>query len=222
MASRAATRSLDSDLYRLRKAQRRLSRKKKGSEDWKKQKRCVAKIHAEIKDRRNDFLHTLSRKIVEESQIIALESLNVKGMQRRDASAASVQNRSLSRSIADTGWSTHVQYISTKPNGLGAPWSRSTAGFPPRSAAPSVGTSGETKPLSARSWQWKECDESHDRDGNAAKNFRTAGLAAALTAEISAQANDSAGHRKTRGAFALSGHGPMKESFRVLAIMSVA
>jgi IS605 OrfB family transposase len=102
---------LGNDLYRLRKAQRRLSRKEKGSQNWKKQKRRVAKIHAEIKDKRNDLLHKLSRKIVDENQVIALETLNVKGMQRREASAASVQNRSLSRSISDTGWSTLVQYI---------------------------------------------------------------------------------------------------------------
>jgi len=79
---------------------------------------------------------------------ICLETLNVKGMQRREARAAPVQNRSLSRSIADTGWSTLVQYIeyfatsNTKPNGPGAPWSRLTDGFPPRSGAPPADTSG--------------------------------------------------------------------------------
>jgi transposase len=136
---------LGNDLYRLRKAQRRLSRKEKGSQNWKKQKRRVARLHARIADRRNDLLHTLSRKLVDENQTICLETLNVKGMQRREASAASVQNRSVSRSIADTGWSTLVQYIeyfatsNTKPNGLA--WSRSTGGFRPRSGAPDAGTS---------------------------------------------------------------------------------
>jgi len=144
---------LGNDLYRLKKAQRRLSRKEKNgpdgpSENWKKQKRRVARLHARIADRRNDVLHKLSRKTARENQVIALESLNVKGMQRREARAASVQNRSLSRSISDTGWPTLVQYIeyfatsNTKPNGPGALWSRSTGGFPPRSGAPNADASG--------------------------------------------------------------------------------
>jgi len=70
---------LEDDLYRLRKAQRRLSRKEKNgpngpSENWKKQKKRVAKIHAEIKDKREDVLHKLSRKTVDENQVIALAS----------------------------------------------------------------------------------------------------------------------------------------------------
>jgi putative transposase len=60
------------DLYRLRKAQRRLSRKEKNgpdgpSENWKKQKRRVARLHARIADKRNDLLHTLSHKLVDEN-----------------------------------------------------------------------------------------------------------------------------------------------------------
>ena len=77
---------LENDLYRLRKAQRRLSRKeKKGpdgpSQNWKKQKARVARLHAKIADKRQDFLHKLSRKLVDENQTICLETLNVKGMQ---------------------------------------------------------------------------------------------------------------------------------------------
>ena len=64
---------LEDDLCRLRKAQRRLSRKEKNgpdgpSENWKKQRRRVAKIHAEIQDWREDFPHKLSRRVARENE----------------------------------------------------------------------------------------------------------------------------------------------------------
>lgn len=188
---------LEDDLYRLRKAQRRLSRKEKGSQNWKKQKRRVARLHARIADKRNDFLHKLSRKIVDENQVIALESLNVKGMQ---------QNRSLSRSIADTGWSTLVQYIEYKAEWAGRAVVKIDRWFPSTKRCSECGHVGETKPLSVRRWKCKECGESHDRDVNAAKNIRTVGLAGA-----SREAKDCEGRGKTHKAFARSGHGPVKQ-----------
>lgn len=198
---------LDNDLYRLKKAQRRLSRKEKNgpdgpSQNWKKQKRRVARLHARIADKRNDFLHKLSRKIVDENQVIALESLSVKGMQ---------QNRSLSRSIADTGWSTLVQYIEYKAEWAGRRVVKIDRWFPSTKRCSECGHVGETKPLSVRHWQCEKCSEHHDRDVNAAKNIRTAGLAGAADA-----ANDSGGHSKTRDAFRIersrpNAHGPVKE-----------
>mgnify|MGYP006275895507 FL=1 len=190
-------RDLEEDLYRLRKAQRRLSHKEKGSQNWKNQKHRVARLHAKIADKRNDFLHKLSRKLVDENQTICLETLNVKGIQ---------QNRSLSRSIADTGWATLVQYIEYKAEWAGRTVVKIDRWFPSRKRRSECGHVGETKPLSVRRWQCKECGENHDRDVNAAKNIRTVGLAGAADA-----ANDSGGHSKTRDAFVLNAHGPSKE-----------
>ena len=204
---------LENDLYRLRKAQRRLSRKeKKGpdgpSQNWKKQKARVARLHARIADKRNDFLHKLSRKIVDENQVIALESLNVKGMQRRAASAdlvqndLSVQNRSLSRSIADTGWSTLVRYIEYKAEWAGRTVVKIDRWFPSTKRCSDCGHVGETKPLSVRSWRCSKCGSRHDRDVNAAKNIRTVGLAGS---------KDSGGRSKTHKPFVVSAHGPVNE-----------
>jgi len=190
-------RDLEEDLYRLRKAQRRLSHKEKGSQNWKKQKHRVARLHAKVADKRNDFLHKLSRKLVDENQTICLETLNVKGMQ---------QNRSLSRSIADTGWSTLVRYIAYKAEWAGRTVVKIDRWFPSTKRCSTCGHVGETKPLSVRRWQCEECGESHDRDVNAAKNIRTVGLAGAADA-----ANDSGGHSKTRDAFVLNVHGPVNE-----------
>ncbi|MFB6249191.1 MAG: RNA-guided endonuclease TnpB family protein [Salinibacter sp.] len=144
---------LEDDLYRLQKAQRRLSRKEKNgpngpSENWKKQKRRVANIHAEIKDKREDSLHQLSRKIVDENQVIALESLNVKGMQ---------QNRSLARPISDTGWSTLVRMIEYKVKEAGRTVIKIDRWFPSTKRCCECGYVTESKSLSVRSWDCPRC-----------------------------------------------------------------
>jgi putative transposase len=166
----------------------------------------VARLHARIADKRNDFLHKLSRKIVDENQVIALETLNVKGMQRREASADPVQNGSLSHSIADTGWSTLVCYIEYKAEWAGRTVVKIDRWFPSTKRCSECGHVGETKPLSVRSWQFEKCGEHLDRDVNAGKNICTVGLAGAADA-----ANDSGGHSTTRKAVVLSSHGPSRE-----------
>jgi putative transposase len=194
---------LADDLYRLKRAQRRLSGKTKGSQNWKKQKRRVAKIHAEIADKRNDFLHKLSRKLVDENQVIALETLNVKGMQ---------QNRSLSRSISDTGWSTLVGQVEYKAEWAGRTVVKIDRWFPSTKRCSVCGHVGASKPLSVREWRCSECGTHHDRDVNAAKNMRRCAIAGTVgLAGASKEANDSGGHSKTRGAFALSERGSVNE-----------
>jgi putative transposase len=86
---------LKSNLKRLRKLQRNLSRKQKGSKRREVARVKLAKLHAKISDIRTDFLHKLSTKLIRENQTIALEDLNVSGM---------VKNRKLSRAISDLGW----------------------------------------------------------------------------------------------------------------------
>lgn len=81
---------------RLRTAQKHLSRKKKGSNRWNKQRIKVAKIHQKIVSQRDWYLHNISKWIVENFNEIGMEDLNVKGM---------IQNRKLSKSISDTSMS---------------------------------------------------------------------------------------------------------------------
>lgn len=188
---------LEDDLYRLRKAQRGLSRKTKGSNNWKKQKRRVARVHAEIRDKRQDFLHKLSRKLVDENQVICFETLNVKSMQ---------QNRSLSRSISDTGWSTLTRFSEYKAEWAGRTVVKIDRWFPSTKRCHACGDVGKSKPLSVREWTCRSCGTVHDRDENAAKNIRTVGLAGLADSQ-----EDSGGHSKTRGHFKVSSHGPMNE-----------
>lgn len=78
----------------LKKAQRNLSRKTKGSNRWHCQRKAVAKIHEKITNCRKDFLHNLTTSLVRQYDHIGIEDLNVKGM---------MQNRKLSKAIADVG-----------------------------------------------------------------------------------------------------------------------
>ena len=79
----------------LKRAQRALSRKTKGSGRWHYRRRIVARLHARVADSRRDHLHKLSSSVIDKNHAIALEDLNVSGM---------LKNRHLAKAIADVGW----------------------------------------------------------------------------------------------------------------------
>ena len=83
------------DEKKLAKAQRRHAKKKKGSRNRDKARLKVARIHATINDRRRDYQHKLSTKIIRENQVVCVESLQIKNM---------VKNHCLAKAISDVGW----------------------------------------------------------------------------------------------------------------------
>ena len=101
---------LKKTLKKLRKEQRRLSRKKKGSKNRDKQRVVIARVHERIVNQRNDFQHKLSRYYVDNYDLIAIENLNVKGI---------VRNHHLARSISDVAWSTFAEKLSYKAENAG-------------------------------------------------------------------------------------------------------
>lgn len=153
----------------LKRKQQALSRKQKGSKNRAKARLAVAKIHYHIAQQRYDFHHKLSTKLVNENQVICLESLRVKNM---------VKNRKLSRVISDAGWSRFVNMLQYK-----AAFSQHTTiaqigtYFPSTHTCHVDGVKLDRKlSLSERSWTCPSCGTLHDRDINAAKVIEQMGL----------------------------------------------
>lgn len=153
---------------KLAKAQRRLSRKRLGSRNRAKARQKVARIHAKLSDCRMDNLQKLSRQIVNENQVICVESLKVKNMLR---------NRSLAKSISDAGWGEFVRQLAYKSDWAGRQLVAIDQWYPSSKRCSDCGFVMDAMPLSVRHWTCPECAAEHDRDVNAATNIKAAGLA---------------------------------------------
>lgn len=165
---------LERDARRLRRAQQALSRKEKGSANYRKARQRVARIHARISDRRRDYLHKLSTRLIRENQAVYLEDLNVQGMLR---------NHTLARSIASASWSEFVRQLEYKALLYGREVVKVDR-FEPTSKRCSV-CNHQVKelPLSVREWTCERCGTRHDRDVNAALNIQAAGQAVSACGE---------------------------------------
>lgn len=155
------------DRARLAKAQRELCRKTKGSANRNKARLKVARIHARIADRRRDYLHKLTTRLVRENQTIVIEDLTVRNM---------VRNHSLARAISDAAWREMRRMLEYKCAWYGRDLIAIDRWFPSSKLCGSCGTIREKLPLSVRDWTC-DCGTTHDRDLNAACNILAAGLA---------------------------------------------
>lgn len=156
---------------KLKRAQKQLSRKVKGSKNRNKARLKVARIYQKISDCRTDFLHKLSTKLIQENQLISVENLCVKGM---------IRNRKLSRAIADSAWSSFVQFLSYKAKWYGRTLVKVDRFCPSSKTCYECDYKLDSLPLSVREWKCPNCGAEHDRDVNAAKNIMAAGLVAAV------------------------------------------
>lgn len=152
---------------KLAKAQRNLSRKKLGSANRAKARIKVARIHAKISDSRLDNLHKLSRKLINENQVVCIESLKVKNM---------IRNPKLAKHIADASWGELVRQLEYKAQWAGRDLVKIDQYFPSSKRCSSCGHVVESLPLDVRKWSCPECKSEHDRDINAAKNIKAVGL----------------------------------------------
>jgi putative transposase len=159
-------RFLKATLAKLKRAQRRLSRKTKRSNNWKRQVAKVVKLHAKVKNSRKDFAHKASTAIVKNHDVIAVEDLNIKGM---------VKNRHLSRAISDVGWGLFLDMLKYKAEWAGKHFVK-IGRF--EASSKTCSTCGEKKPtpLSVRTYACDGCGLFMDRDWNASLNIRAAGL----------------------------------------------
>ena len=156
---------------KLRKAQKALSRKQKGSTGRYKARLRVARVHAEIADARKDMLHKLTTRLVRENQAIAVEDLAVKNM---------VRNHSLAQAISDASWPELVRQLTYKCEWYGRQLVKIDRWFPSSKRCGSCGHVVDKLPLTIREWQCPACETKHDRDVNAAVNVLAAGLAVSV------------------------------------------
>ncbi len=162
------------DEKKLARAQRRHAKKQKASKNREKARKKVARIHARIGDRRRDFLHKLSTRLIRENQTICVESLVVKNM---------VKNESLSKAISDVGWSEFVSQLEYKANWYGRTLVKIDRWYPSSKRCFTCGHILDSLSLDVRVWTCPECGTSHDRDINAARNILAAGLAVSACGE---------------------------------------
>ncbi|WP_414622638.1 RNA-guided endonuclease InsQ/TnpB family protein [Calothrix sp. CCY 0018] len=151
----------------LKRKQQKLSRKEKGSNRRSKTKRIVARVHEKITNTRKDFQHKLSRKLVNENQVIIVENLAVKNM---------VKNHNLAKAISDCGWSEFTRQLKYKAEKEGKTYLEIGRFFPSSKTCNVCLNQIGSLPLEVRSWTCSNCRTKHDRDINAAVNIRDEGL----------------------------------------------
>ena len=166
---------------RVRCEQRKLSRRVKGSSNYRKQKATVAKACAKVRHFREDFQHQLSYKLIEDNQFIGVETLAVGNMARRakkkgDANGKPACNgqagkRAMNRSILRNGWSSFVDKITYKAQWYGRTLVQVDRFYPSSRLCHDCGHKYAGLLLSEREWVCENCGASHDRDVNAALNI---------------------------------------------------
>jgi putative transposase len=160
----ANPRHLNKKLKQLKRQQRKLSRKQKGSNNRNKQRLKVAKLHEKVANCRNDFLHKTTKTIVNNQNYdtVAIETLNVAGM---------VKSHKLARHIQDVGWGMFSEYLRYKCDWYSKNLIEIGQFEPSTKTCSDCGKINKNITLKDRAWTC-ECGAKHDRDINAAKNIK--------------------------------------------------
>lgn len=152
---------------KLAKYQKRLSKKSKGSNNRYKTRVKVAKVSEKITRCREDFLHKLSRKIVDNNQVICVENLAVRNM---------VKNHKLAKSISDASWGMFLTMLKYKAEWEGKTYIEVDRFYPSSKTCNHCLNVVDSLPLDVRQWECSSCHTIHDRDINASRNIRDEGL----------------------------------------------
>ena len=157
-----APKPLKNYLKKLRRLNKSLSRKQKGSNNRAKAKIKLSRLYYRINNIRKDFLHKLTTELVRKFDVICLEDLNVQGM---------LKNRRLSRAIHDLGFYELKRQLIYKANQFGKTVKSVERFFPSSKTCSCCGFKLEKLSLSVRKWTCEKCSAEHDRDINASINI---------------------------------------------------
>ncbi len=146
---------------KIKKAQRVLSRKKIGSKNREKARMILAKKHEKIANQRQDFLHKLSKRIVDDNQVIVVETLKSKNM---------MKNHKIAKSIGDVSWYEFVRQLAYKCKFYGRTLIKADQWYASTQICSSCGIKSEKKAMDVREWTCI-CGALHDRDINASINL---------------------------------------------------
>lgn len=152
---------------KLKFQQRKLSRKKKGSNNRNKQRIKVARLYQQVSNKRSDQLHKITRQLVNENQVIIAESLSVKNM---------IKNHKLAKSIQDAAWGEFTRQLEYKSKWYGRTFYQIDRFFPSSKTCNSCQFVVDSLPLEIRDWECPQCKQHHNRDLNATLNIRDKGL----------------------------------------------
>lgn len=183
----------------LKRKQQKLSRAKKGSNSRNKARLKVARVHERISNARRDYLHNVSRRLVNENQVIAVEDLNVKGL---------TKNHNLAKAISDAGWGELCRQLEYKAAWDGKAFIKVGRWFPSSKACSDCGFIQDKMPLDVRAWKCGNCGSQHDRDVNAATNIKQEALRILAAGMAASAAGGSVSRRGGRRAY--TSHGPTK------------
>jgi putative transposase len=148
---------------KLKRLQRLVSRKKKGSANRRKAVKKLARQHQKVANTRADFHHKVTTKLIRENQSIACEDLKIKNM---------LANHHLAKSISDAGWYSLTQMLEYKADWYGRTFERVSARHTSQDCS-GCGYRNTELTLAVREWACPSCGSTHDRDINAAKNIKS-------------------------------------------------
>lgn len=156
-----------SELNKLKRLNRELSRRQEGSNRWWRTKRKLQRFHAKVRSRRLDAIHKMTTRIAKTYRVVGVEDLHVAGMAR---------NRKLALSISDASMGEVLRQIGYKSEWFGGQVQKVGRFFASSKTCSGCGHKNTELALSDRRWGCQGCGSIHDRDFNASVNIEIEAL----------------------------------------------